>query len=262
MWNHSPMTRSFKLISSLALSVALASMVGMPLAAQDHSASPPLALQPQPQTDDWAKDWWMPRHKQKLEERAALKECQLLWIGDSITHGWEDGGRAIWEERYAPLGALNLGFSGDRTEQVLWRLQEGEVEGIAPKVTVIMIGTNNTGHRMDAAEATSAGIEAILASLKERLPDTKILLLGIFPRGNDAKDPARQLNEKINAIISTYADGQRVHYLDIGKRFLNPDGTLMLDVMPDALHPNESGYQLWADAIDSTLQPLLKQESK
>ncbi|MEO1997995.1 MAG: GDSL-type esterase/lipase family protein, partial [Planctomycetaceae bacterium] len=141
------------------------------------------ALQAEVQTAKWAQAWWMPRHKQKLKEVAQRKQIQLLMIGDSITHGWEGGGRKVWDEFYAQRNALNLGFSGDRTEQVLWRLQHGEVAGLDPKLAVIMIGTHTAGHRQDRPEHTAAGIKAIVSDLRKRMPKMQILLLGIFPRG-------------------------------------------------------------------------------
>lgn len=216
-----------------------------------------LATTPAIQDAEWAKPWWMPRHEEKLAEKDKAEQVDLVWIGDSITHGWEGGGKAIWDARYAPRHSLNLGFSGDRTEHVLWRLQNGAVEGIAPKAVVIMIGTNNTGHRQDPAEQTAAGVEAIVAELRERLPDAKILILAIFPRGETKEDGMRILNDQINAKICELADGEHVQFLDINDRFLDDDGNLPKDIMPDLLHPNEKGYEIWADAIEESIVQLL-----
>ena len=218
----------------------------------------PLSVLPEVQTAEWAVQWWMPRHEEKLKEKANLKNCQLVWIGDSITHGWEGEGKDLWNARYAKFDALNLGFSGDRTEQVLWRLQHGAVEGLNPKLVVMMIGTNNAGHRQERSEETAAGVEAIVRELRKRLPDSKILLLGIFPRGELPKDPMRQLNDKTNTLISKLADGKKIVYLDISPKFLDKDGKLSVEIMPDLLHPNKQGYGIWADSIDDTLQSLLK----
>lgn len=217
----------------------------------------PLAVVPEVQTAEWARSWWGARHEEKLKERESRGKIDLLMIGDSITHGWESGGKAIWDKYYAQRDALNLGFSGDRTEQVIWRLQHGEVDGISPRLAVIMIGTNNTGHRQDRPEDTAAGVRAILEELHTRLPDMKILLLAIFPRGAKADDPLRQLNDATNRLLKGLADDQRVFFLDLGDRFLAQDGTLSPDIMPDLLHPNEKGYALWAAAMESTLQKLL-----
>lgn len=215
------------------------------------------ATTPEVQTAKWAVPWWMPRHEQKLAERKKMGEVDLLWIGDSITHGFENGGKQVWEKYYAPRHSLNLGFSGDRTEQVLWRLQHGEVDGISPKLAVMMIGTNNTGHRQDPAEETAAGIRAILDELHARLPKTKVLLLAVFPRGEKPDDKLRKLNDEINKLIAKFGDGKQVCYLDIGDKFLEADGTLPKSIMPDRLHPNGKGYEIWAEAIEPSIKELM-----
>ncbi|HJV68765.1 GDSL-type esterase/lipase family protein [Ideonella sp.] len=213
--------------------------------------------------ESWSIDWWLPRHEQKLEEKRKLVAAgtppEIVFIGDSITQGWENGGREVWQQRYAPHHALALGFGGDRTENVLWRLQHGEIDGIAPKVAVLMIGTNNTGHRAEQPETTAAGIKRLLDEIHQRLPKTKVLLLAIFPRGEKPDDYLRRLNERVNKLIAGYADRRTVHFLDINAALLDADGTLSRDVMPDLLHPNAKGYAIWQRAIDPTLQELLNQ---
>ena len=215
------------------------------------------ALQPEVQTAEWAVKWWMPRHEQKLKERDEMEKVGLLMIGDSITHGWEGGGKAVWDKYYAKRNAFNIGFSGDRTEQVLWRFDHGEIDGISPKAAVVMIGTNNTGHRQDDPDETAAGIKAILDELGEKLPETKVLLLAIFPRGASPDDNLRKINDAINEHISKFADGKRVFYLDISNEFLEDDGTLPKSIMPDLLHPNAEGYEIWAKAMEPTLAKLM-----
>jgi beta-glucosidase len=213
--------------------------------------------------ESWSVDWWQPRHEQKLEEKRKLLAAgtppEIVFIGDSITQGWENEGKQVWAEHYAKHHALALGFGGDRTENVLWRLQHGEIDGIAPKVAVLMIGTNNTGHRAEDPQTTAAGIKRLLAEIQQRLPKTKVLLLAIFPRGEKPDDTLRRLNERVNKLIASYADGRTVHFLDINAALLNPDGTLSKDVMPDLLHPNAKGYAIWQREIDPTLQALLAQ---
>ncbi len=216
-----------------------------------------LAVQPEVQTADWAKSWWGKRHEEKLKEKDAMQRVDLLMIGDSITHGWESGGKKSWDQYYAKRHALNIGFSGDRTEQVIWRLQHGAVDGIAPKLAVIMIGTNNAGHRQDKPEHIALGVKAILGELAQRLPDTKCLVLAIFPRGADANDPLRKINDAANEIIKGYADGKRVFFLDVNSQFLDQDAVLPKSIMPDLLHPNEEGYQLWASAMEPTIEQLM-----
>ncbi len=218
------------------------------------------ALQPEVQTAEWAVKWWMPRHQEKLKEIGELKTIDLLMIGDSITHAWEGGGKKVWDKFYAKRNAFNIGFSGDRTEQVLWRFDHGELDGITPKAAVVMIGTNNTGHRKDDPDETAAGIKAIVDKLGEKLPETKVLLLAVFPRGKSANDELRLINDAINQRISKFADDKRVFYLDISDKFLEDDGTLPESIMPDLLHPNQKGYEIWAKAMEPTLAKLLGEE--
>ena len=200
---------------------------------------------------------WMTRHEQILA-RIDQGEVDLLMIGDSITQSWEDVGRRVWDTYYGHRRAVNLGFAGDRTEHVLWRLDHGEIEGIAPKLVVVMIGTNNNGGaRHDPPEETAAGIQTILTTLRTRLPLTKILLLGIFPRSASADDPLRRLNVAINDHLRAYSDNKQVFFSDLSRYFLDDQGRLSQHLMPDYLHPNEHGYQVWADGMKDKIRKLL-----
>jgi len=241
----------------LGLTLVLLPTAGGASCAQTDVLDPPKAVQPEIQTAKWAQTWWMPRHEEKLKEKDDLKQVDLLMVGDSITHGWEKTGKPVWDKFYGNRHPLNLGFSGDRTEHVIWRLQHGEVDGISPKLAVIMIGTNNTGHRQDPPAETAAGVRAILDELGRRSPSTKCLLLAIFPRGENRDDSLRKINAGINRLISKFADGKRVFYLDINDKFLEPDGTLTREIMPDLLHPNARGYKIWAEAIEPTVKRLI-----
>ncbi len=223
----------------------------------DPDVTPRLAMIPVMQDAKWAVSWWLPRHELKLAERKVRGEIDLLMIGDSITHGWEQAGKPVWDQYYADRNALNLGFSGDRTEHVIWRIQNGAVDQIDPRLAVIMIGTNNTGHRKENPDHTAAGIKRIIEELQLRLPNMKILLLGVFPRGESADNPLRQINDKINGQIKAFADDETVWYLDISDQFLEEDGTLPQSIMPDRLHPNQKGYQIWAEAMEPVIQKLL-----
>ena len=211
--------------------------------------------------ESWAIDWWLPRHEEKLAEARKLVAAghgpELVFIGDSITQGWEKEGREVWQRHYAGYHALDLGFGGDRTENVLWRLQHGELDGLAPKVAVLMIGTNNTGHRAEDPSTTAAGIKRLIGEIRQRLPDTKVLLLAVFPRGEQPGDPLRVINERVNRIIASEADGRSVHFLDINAALTDPDGTLSKEVMPDLLHPNAKGYAIWQREMQPLLQELL-----
>lgn len=200
---------------------------------------------------------WMVRHE-KFNEQAKKGGVDVVFIGDSITQGWEGAGKEVWAKRYAPRKALNLGIGGDRTQHVIWRLQNGNLEGIAPKAAVIMIGTNNSGS--DSAEDIAAGVTAVVETLRKKQPQVKVLLLAVFPRGDKPDgNRARLLEklEKVNTSIATLADGKNVVYLDIGPKFLAADGTLPKDVMPDFLHLSPKGYEIWGDAIEDELKKLL-----
>ena len=221
------------------------------------------SVTPEPLEESWALTWWMPRHQEKLAEvarrKAANEPTGIVFLGDSITHNWEnEQGKAEWAQRYSAWRPLDLGFSGDRTENLLWRLQHGEVDGIAPKAAVLMIGTNNTGHRQEDPATTFKGIRKNIDELRQRLPHAKILVLAIFPRGAGPQDDARRLNEQVNAMLPSLADGRQVFFLNINQAFLAPDGTLSKDIMPDLLHPNARGYAIWADAMAPTLEELMR----
>src|SRR5262249_53134015 len=152
-------------------------------------------------------------------ERAKKGEVDLLFLGDSITEGWKRAGNEIWKERYEPLHAANFGIGGDRTQHVLWRIQEGkELESIQPKAVVLMIGTNNMGS--NAAEQIADGITAIVKEFRRQRPEAQILLLGIFPRSAKATDKFRDKIKDVNQQIAKLDDGKHVHYLDIGDKFL------------------------------------------
>lgn len=221
--------------------------------------SQPLSTQAQIQTDEWAVKWWMPRHEEKLLVKDSMPKVDLVFLGDSITHAWDNKGMQVWQQEYAPRNALNIGFSGDRTESVLWRLQNGAIDGIDPKLLVLMIGTNNTGHRQDAPEDTALGIKRILELLEDKLPNTKVLLLAIFPRGATINDSLRIINDDINHIIKDYHDGKRVHYLDLNYLFLDDYGNLSKSVMKDLLHPNKEQYKVWAEAMEPNISALLSE---
>jgi lysophospholipase L1-like esterase len=161
----------------------------------------------------------------------------------------------VWQKTYAPLNAANFGIGGDTTENVLWRILNGEIDGISPKVAVLMIGTNNFGLEGHQPPDVAKGITTIVQTLRKKLPATKILLLGIFPRDEKPNTDARKKIQKVNEQIAGLDDKKNVRFLDIGAKFTSPDGSLSKEIMPDFLHLSEKGYQIWADAID----PLLKQ---
>lgn len=233
-----------------------------PLAVADeiprHVATTPVA-----QVEEAAD--WMERHQQ-LNALSQKKDTQLVFIGDSLTQMWEtdDAGKPTWKKYWVPLKAANFGISGDRTEHVLWRLENGNLDGLTPKLIVLLIGTNNAGQQFEmddykcTPQQTADGIRAILAKLKAKCPAAKILLLAIFPRGEDETDRVRKLNTQTNKLIRTFADEKTVFFLDIGKKFLKPNGHGDETIQPDLLHFSAKGYQIWADAIVPTVRKLMQ----
>ncbi len=200
---------------------------------------------------------------QGWRERQASVNSQLkmgtakwLFIGDSITQGWESEGRAAWDQHFANKPAVNMGFSGDRTQHVIWRLSNSDLSQIQPEWAVVMIGTNNTGNGLQDPEEVAQGIRAIVSKLQGRFPQMQILLLGVFPRSRDPLDPMRLNNLAINDLLRATPFGKQVHYRDIGHVFTEPDGTLSETVMPDGLHLSAEGYDRWAKAIDGLVQQI------
>jgi len=220
------------------------------------------SVTPAPLVQPWSLTWWVPRHEKKLAEaralRAAGKQPQVIFVGDSITEGWEKDGKAVWDRHYAPLDALDLGFGGDHTENVLWRIEHGELDGIAPRVAVLMIGTNNTGDRQEDPRTTAAGVHRILDEMRRRLPSTQIVLLAVFPRDEQPGSPLRKLNDRLNLLLADEARGERTTFLNINSALMNPDGTLSRELMPDLLHLSERGYTIWAERLAPTLKALLQ----
>jgi lysophospholipase L1-like esterase len=230
--------RASRVFAALMLSAALSCAVAF---SQDAKA--PATVKPVPQ----AGDGWLKRHE-SFNERVKQGNVDLIFVGDSITHGWEGSGKDVWQKYYGKRNAVNLGIGGDRTEHVLWRLDHGNIDGISPKLAVLMIGTNNSGS--NTPEEIAAGVKAIVEKLQAKLPKTKVLVLAIFPRGADNNDPLRKVNAKANEIIAKLANDKTVFYLDIGPKFTAADGTLSKDIMADLLHPGAEGYEIWAKTIE------------
>ncbi len=209
----------------------------------------PAAAIPVPRKDAW----WTQRHEQ-ISARVKKGNADLVLIGDSITQGWEGGGKEVWQEFYGKRNAVNLGIGGDQTQHVLWRLANGNIQGICPKLAVLMIGTNNS-HGFKPEEI-AVGVKAIVGKLRKELPQTKVLVLGIFPRGPNKDDHLRQVVAKTNELIRTIDDGAMVRYLDIGPKFLQ-DGTLTKEIMPDLLHLSPKGYRIWAESIEPAVAEVM-----
>ncbi|HOX58443.1 MAG TPA: GDSL-type esterase/lipase family protein [Candidatus Paceibacterota bacterium] len=199
-------------------------------------------------------------HQRFLELNERVKQSQgraeVIFVGDSITQGWEGNGKAVWKKYYTPRHALNLGIGSDHTQHVLWRLDNGNLDGLHPKAAVLLIGVNNIPHTNNTPRDVLEGVTAVVHKLREKLPEAKILLLGIFPFREDfceQRGKALQVNQALRKLD----DGCRVRFLDIGHLFIQPDGRISRDIMRDFLHLSPTGYRLWAEAIEPTLADML-----
>ena len=195
------------------------------------------------------------RHR-TFVEIAKGAPVELLFVGDSITDGWRNAGQPVWDANWAPYKAANFGIGGDTTQGVLWRMQNGELDGYKARLIVLMLGTNNINRNPN--DEIVDGDRLIVEEFKKRQPQAKVLILGIFPRAQQASDPYRESIKDINSKLARLADNKQVFFMDIGEKFLAPDGTLTPEIMPDGLHPNLRGYKIWADAISARVKELMK----
>ncbi len=195
---------------------------------------------------------------QRVKEAGASAE--LIFVGDSITEGWEGNGKEVWAKYYAPRHAVNLGIGSDHTQHVLWRLENGNVDGLKPKVAVVLIGVNNVPDTNNSPRMILEGVTAVVKTLREKLPDTKVLLLGIFPFREDFNVQRAKALE-VNQALNKLDDGKAVFYMDIGYLFIQPDGKISKDIMRDFLHPTAKGYKIWAEAMEPKLAELLGEKA-
>ncbi|MBX7258881.1 MAG: GDSL family lipase [Candidatus Hydrogenedentes bacterium] len=235
-------------VSIVALVFLAGACATLKPAAPPKTAEKPDTCVPVPREEGWMK-----RHN-SFNERVKQGNVDLIFIGDSITQGWEGKGKATWDKYYGKRNAVNLGIGGDRTQHVLWRLENGNIDGISPKLAVLMIGTNNVS-RNKPVEIVQ-GITEIVDLLRAKLPKTKILVLGVFPRG-ETPGYLRDQVAQINVRIARLAELPRVEYLNINSVLTQPDNTLSKDIMPDFVHLSEKGYELWAQAIEKKVSKAL-----
>ena len=243
-----------------------------------------LSLSPAVPTAEWTKKWWLTRFDEK-KALAATSRCDVVFIGDSITHFWETKGTNVWAKNFADgdFRALGAGFSGDRTEHVLWRLQHGQLDGLDPKAVVLMIGTNNSGHRTADLESpfdTFCGVVAVVEDLEKRCPHAQVILHPIFPRGATTNDAYRIRNDAVNLMLKGYVaqrtvdwkaiekdrpgkmPAPRILWCDFSDKMLTADGVLTKDMAPDLLHPGEAGYEIWAKELRPFLSYALGKTAK
>ena len=243
-----------QLASTLPLALFLAGItvlsvgagVASPQDAKTPPATPATSLVPAARSDEWA-----------IKREA---ELNVIFVGDSITQSWEDPGKDVWAKRIAPLGALNLGNSGDRTENVLYRLAQAPLTRLKAKHVVLLIGTNNLGHGTSNAAQTLAGVRAVAEMIASQCDGATIHILEIFPRGEQfhaMRGDVCQINQALRAFVREDAakHGGKSHYMvnAVGDTFINDDGSISKDIMPDALHLTPKGYDMWADGIISQI---------
>ena len=253
---------------ALSLATALPAQTAAPKAKSPTTdakpAAPAVVLPPQAPDvaaiklgpDGKPKAGFLPAHE-RFVKIAQEGKAEAVFLGDSITAGWA-GQKDIWTKAFGAYTPANFGIGGDRTQHVLWRITNGELEApLKPKAIVLMIGTNNAG--ADNAEGIAKGITVIVETIRAKQPQAKILLLAVFPRGEKASpNPHRDKLKEVNTTIAKLDDGKNIHFLDIGEKFLQPDGSLTKEIMPDFLHLSAAGYQIWADAISPKLAELMK----
>jgi lysophospholipase L1-like esterase len=194
------------------------------------------------------------KHKAQCVAVVATRP-ELVFIGDSITARWPQD---VLQARFGSHRPLNLGIGGDWIQNVLWRVQNGLFDRAAPKVVVLLIGTNNLTGKFTPDELT-ADIGALLKAIRSKSEKSKILLLGILPRGASIKDEINESIRRTNTKLATLTDQKRVFYLDVGDKLLEPDGTIAKEVMPDKLHVAGPGYTRWLEAMAPTLDRLLNE---
>jgi lysophospholipase L1-like esterase len=231
-------------VLTLLLSVAL----------RAGEAPEPPADQPSPK----GKPWWDARHKELVEASKKTK-ADVLFIGDSITERWAQEGKDVWAKSFAPLNAFNDGVGGDRTEQVLWRIANGEIDGQTPKVVVILIGINNTwtvkGNEIEAkGKSIAGGAAAIVKAVQEKMPKAKIVLHAVFPMADGVPPVVKIINEE----LAKLANEKKLRFFDIGAKFADKDGKVSKEIMHDGLHLSAKGYQIWADELEPVVKELMK----
>jgi N-acetylglucosamine-6-sulfatase len=228
--------------------IVLSAFAGLAAHAAELETTTPVAAKTN------GEQWWNGNCERILADIKKMEgEFDVGVVGDSITARWR--GEELWAKHWGAYRAVNMGIGGDRTQNVLWRLQNGELDGYKAKLFVVMIGTNNLFDRKTEPADAAAGIKAIIDLIQTKQPQARILLLGIFPRG-EKPNPGRDKIAATNELISKFQGGA-VHYMDIGAKFLDPDGTISKEVMHDSLHLAPKGYDIWAEAIGEKVKELV-----
>ena len=232
---------------SASIVIALLGLGAPPQASPAHASTTPVARSGEHATA---------RESECLRRVTASAPVAVVFIGASIIEGWEGAGAVAWSRHFAPLGALNLGNSGDRTEHVLWRLERAPLGRLRPRHIVLNIGSNNLGHGTSSAQETLDGITAVVVRLAAQCPDATVHLLEVFPRGerfSNLRGDVCQVNQALRAWVAE-ARSPNVVIHAIGDRFVEPDGSIAARTMPDFLHPSPEAYELWAELLAPALR--------
>ena len=235
----------------VGLGALITTLTFFPLALQAGDDDPAVTAQPR------LVEWWFQRHAEKIGEMNK-RDIDLLMVGDSITHNFEGIGARVWEKYFEPRNAINLGFGGDRTNHVLWRLEHLPKLKKPPRAAVVLIGTNNVCWGSDEPVQAARGVQAVAKKLSALYPDMKTIVLAVFPRRRQADHPHRKEIDELNSYLpALLEDIENVSLLDIGQKFLDEKGHLSEQMMPDTTHPSEKGHEIWAETLDPVLDQLL-----
>ncbi|MBQ4144767.1 MAG: GDSL family lipase [Thermoguttaceae bacterium] len=256
-WCTLPFACIFLSLFTLALTLSPLPSAAEPLTeaqtAEIHAAKLEAAVVPDPDIN----------HLDRFEEKAKIVsegKIELVFLGDSITHHWDNAGKNVQKKYFGDIRLVNLGMGWNRTQHVLWELETIEAEKISPKAVMVMIGTNNLGKGRRPGDVVGgtpdeivAGNAAIVKKIRELWPNAKILLLGDFPRGHQPTDPYREKIAKANAELAKLADKETVFFMDLTPNLLDDDGFLQTPITPDFLHLTPAGYEIWARAVSPVL---------
>jgi lysophospholipase L1-like esterase len=218
---------------------------------------PSSAVRPLP-VSQWTKPWRITRYYELNRAARTSHDVELLFLGDSLVQQWTVTGVRTWNEQFANRHAANFGLAGDRTEHLLWRIEHGNLDGLSPRVVVLMIGTNNC--LQNTAEEIADGVGAVVHELRRRLPEADVVIMSIPPRRDTPRYPLKAKLAAADQRIRRLADGRKAHYVDLSERFLDEHGSIRPGLLVDGVHLSTRGYELWADAMEPTLARLLPAE--
>lgn len=234
-----------KLFHSRLAVIALTALAGFSVHAAELESTTPVAAKTN------GEEWWNGNCERIDADIKKMKgKIDVAFVGDSITARWR--GNENWDKHWGSYRAVNMGIGGDQTQHVLWRLQNGDLEGYKAKLFVVMIGTNNMWARGTDPAHAAAGVKAVIDLIQSKQPQAKILLMSILPTG-EKPNPGRELRMDVNKRIEKFAGGV-VEYMDITSKYLEADDTISKGVMHDFLHLAPKGYDIWAEAISDKVK--------